>query len=158
MSLIKKKIHQICFLENGGIKKNDTLLLTILFAWFMSIIYFNPMLFSLLIGDEPLIAKIAVIIFVIVLNMMWLYGIYHSVNILFACFIKINLPEKILFESENPAVALLYMTKNDFDQNACLTAVNQKYDNFHVFICDDSDSQEIKNKISSFIMFFFHII
>ncbi|MBU1045319.1 MAG: glycosyltransferase [Candidatus Omnitrophica bacterium] len=151
MSLIKKKIQITCLRENGDIKKSDVLLLTILFAWFLIIIYFNPMLFSLLIGDEPLIAKISVVLFVIVLDMMWLYGIYHSVNIVFAYFIKIKPLGNILSKAEQPAVALLYMTRNDFNPNACLTSVCQKYENFHVYICDDSDNPEIKNKIDLFV-------
>ncbi|MBU1044816.1 MAG: glycosyltransferase, partial [Candidatus Omnitrophica bacterium] len=147
---MEKKIQSTCFLESGEIEKNDVLLLTILFSWFLSIIYFNPMLFSLLIGDEPLIAKISVVVFVIVLDMMWLYGIYHIVNILFAYFIKIKPLENVLSKEEHPAAALLYMTRNDFKQNACLTSVNQSYKNFHVYICDDSDNLEIKNQIDLF--------
>ncbi|MFH1062344.1 MAG: glycosyltransferase family 2 protein [Candidatus Omnitrophota bacterium] len=150
MSIIKKKIYKTCFSENGNIQKNDALLLTIVFTWFLSIIYFDPMLFALLIGDEPLLAKGSVIIFVIVLNMMWLYGIYHSVNIVFSYFIKIKFQENDLLKGVQPPAALLYMTRNDFKEKACLTSLSQKYKDFHVYICDDSDNPEIKRQIDLF--------
>jgi cellulose synthase/poly-beta-1,6-N-acetylglucosamine synthase-like glycosyltransferase len=150
MSGINNKTYETCFQENGYIQKNDALLLTIVFTWFLSIMYFDPMLFALLIGDEPLLAKSSVIVFVVVLNMMWLYGIYHSVNILFSYFIKIKLKENSLSDKEQPRAALLYMTRNDFKEKACLTSLSQKYKDFHVYICDDSDNPEIKNQIDLF--------
>ena len=147
---IKKVLKIIRFTENGDIDKNDLLILTILFLWFLIVLYFNPMLLSLLIGEEPLIAKISVVIFVLGINMMWLYGLYHVVHIFFSYFV--HSPIKIEETIQEPflPVAVLYLARNDFNEKACLTCVAQEYKDFHMFICDDSDDKEIKRKIDLF--------
>ncbi len=147
---IKRVLKTIRFTENGDIDKNDLLILSILFCWFLIALYFNPILLALLIGDEPLIAKASVVIFVLGINMMWLYGLYHSVHIFFSYFLHTPIESKKTFRASLPAVAILYMTRNDFNEKACLTCIGQKYEDFHVFICDDSDNKEIKEKIDLF--------
>jgi len=148
---IKNSPKTIIFLENGNIVKNDILIITILFLLGLSVLYFDPMLLALLVGKEPFVAKISVVIFVLVLNMMWLYGAYHCVHILFSYFRH----SKLSYQDENSKkslpVAILYMTRNDFNEKACLSAVNQKYKNFNVYICDDSDNEEFKTRTENFI-------
>ncbi len=147
---IKRVLKAIKFRENGDIDKNDLLILSILFSWFLIVLYFNPMLLALLIGEEPGIAKISVVIFVMGINMMWLYGLYHAMHIFFSCFAHAPIKSAKKFQGALPPVAILYMTRNDFNEKACLTCLGQKYEDFHVFICDDSDDDEIKKRIDLF--------
>ncbi len=147
---IKRVLKTIKFRENGDIDKNDLLILSILFFWFLIVLYFNPMLLALLIGEEPGIAKISVVIFVLGLDMMWLYGLYHIVHIIFSYFTCAPIESVKASFGQLPHAAILYMTRNDFNEKACLSCLAQQYKHFHVFICDDSDNEEIKRKIDLF--------
>ncbi|MCG2710884.1 MAG: glycosyltransferase [Candidatus Omnitrophica bacterium] len=148
---IKPKLKTITFKDSGEIDKSDALILTIVFLMFLCVIYFNPRLLSLLVGEEPFFAKISVIIFVISLDMMWLYGIYHCAHIVFSYFFKTKIFPKKLNPDFSPAVAVLYMTRNDFSEQACITCINQDYKNYQVYICDDSDDQTAQKKIDAFV-------
>jgi len=53
-------------------------------------------------------------------------------------------------DSSAPAVALLYTVCNDFQESAALTAVQQHYPNFHVFLLDDSWAESSKNAVDAF--------
>ena len=147
---IKRVLKTIRVKDDGEVDKNDLLILSILFGWFLIALYFTPTLLSLLIGKEPLIAKISVVIFVLGINMMWLYGLYHIVHILFSYFAHTPIENTKPFQRVFSPVAILYMSMNDFNEKTCLTCVAQEYDDFHVFICDDSDSEEIKKRIDLF--------
>ncbi|MCG2711352.1 MAG: glycosyltransferase [Candidatus Omnitrophica bacterium] len=147
---IKRVLKPIRFTENGDIDKNDLLILSILFLWFLIVLYFNPMLLALLIGEEPVMAKISVVIFVLGINMMWLYGLYHIVHIFFSYFVHAPIKSAKKLQGPFPPVAILYMARNDFNEKACLTCVAQEYRDFRVFICDDSDNEDIKRNIDLF--------
>ena len=103
---MKKREHILTF-EKGRLLKSDNLMLFIVFSFLACAIYFNPRLLALTVGDEPLSAKIAVVIFVLTLNMMWLYGIYHFGHILFSCFTKTKIDKSHLSDDFQPSVAIL---------------------------------------------------
>ncbi|EKD29217.1 MAG: polysaccharide synthase [uncultured bacterium] len=134
-------------------KKQSTLISTMLFIWVCTIFYFNPRLIALLIGNEPFIAKLSVILFILTLDLLWLYGIYHITHILFSYFITNKNPifKKSLVDENQPYVAVFYTTKNDFNSNACKSCLNQDYKNYKLFICDDSDNLNVKNQIKQFV-------
>ena len=138
---IKRGLKTIRFKEDGNVDKNDLLIFSILFLWFLIALYFNPTLLALLIGDEPGVAKVSVVIFVLGINMMWLYGLYHVVHIFFSYFLRMPLESAKKSQRIFSPVAILYMTRNDFNEKACLTCIHQEYNDFHVFICDDSDNE-----------------
>ena len=125
---LKCVLKTIRFKKDGDIEKNDLLILSILFLWFLVALYFNPTLLALLIGDEPSVAKISVVIFVLGINMMWLYGLYHAVHIFFSYFVHTTLESVKKFQGSFPPVAILYMTRNDFNEKACLTVGNHQKD------------------------------
>ncbi|MDD5745627.1 MAG: glycosyltransferase [Candidatus Omnitrophica bacterium] len=47
-------------------------------------------------------------------------------------------------------MAVLYLTKNDFNETACRSCLDQDYTPMCLIICDDGDDAEIKKKIDTF--------
>ncbi len=134
-------------------KKDASLMTAILVSFICVILYIDPKLLSYLVGKEPLYIKTSLIIFVISLNMLWLYGLKHFWYFVFAKIAKKggnydNGKNNSL--RKQPYVAILYLTKNDFNEKACYSCFNQDYKNFKVFICDDSDDEEERKKINKF--------
>ncbi|OGW12627.1 MAG: hypothetical protein A3G93_13310 [Nitrospinae bacterium RIFCSPLOWO2_12_FULL_45_22] len=122
----------------------------IIFSWLICLGHFNPKLFSVLGGSESLTTKSVYIIFIFFLNFFWLYGIFH----LFFLLPKILSFSKKYPVAENPvhspSVAILYTTRNDFQEKAALSCINQSYSNFHVYILDDSTDDTYKAIIDQF--------
>lgn len=133
--------------------KRGTLMAVILLCWAASVLYFNPRLLALLIGDEPGCAKFSLVVFVATLDLLWLNGIYHLVHIGFSLFAKdgdsghvpVSKPQ-----NELSPVAVLYLTRNDFNPGALETCLRLDYPDFHVFLCDDSDHPGIRKDIRRF--------
>ena len=135
------------------LEKKDTLILLILFIFFLSMLYFDPRLLALLIGDEPWFVKSSVIVFVITLNMMWLYGIYHALHITFAFWQRrrvVSLTTESKHNTVYPRVGILYVTRNDFNFVACRSCIQQRYPQTEVFICDDSTDVRVQQQIDTF--------
>jgi len=57
-------------------------------------------------------------------------------------------PRNISFPQSK--VAVLYVTYNDFKEDAAMSCVKQDYSNFHTFILDDSDDIKYIKLINSF--------
>ncbi|MBU1086558.1 MAG: glycosyltransferase [Candidatus Omnitrophica bacterium] len=127
---------------------------TILCLWFWTVLYFNPRILALLFGPENILAKLALISFLLLLDLFWYYALYHVVIIAFAYFENTPISKTLLKDNQiliqNPSVALLYTTYNDFQENAVLSCINQEYANFQVFILDDSTDADYKNRIDIF--------
>ena len=51
----------------------------------------------------------------------------------------------------SPKVALLYLTMDDFDEEAALSCVGQEYPDFDLYILDDSADEQMKMKIDEFV-------
>lgn len=118
--------------------------------WILVIFYFNPRLLILLIGPENLPAKLSVILFVICLDIFWLYTIFHMTIVTFSYFHKKKSLSLKPLEKPYPSVAILYVTYNDFRVDAISSCLNQNYDNFHTFILDDSTNLEYIQIIDEF--------
>lgn len=121
---------------------------SIIVLWLAALLYFDPRLFRMMHGDVSFLAQVAFLLFVLLLNVFWLYGIYHCIVFVFKIFSRP--PIKAVGSQGDPQVAILYATRNDFSEKAILSCVNQIYRNFHVFILDDSTSLIYKNNIDDF--------
>lgn len=132
-------------------KKRPEMFFTILGLWFLVVLYFNPRIFTLLIGRENLFAKLSLIIFVICLDISWLYVFFHSVIIIFSYFTCRDEPPRFIASVDTlPKVALLYATCNDFQEEAARSHLCQDYPNFHLFILDDSSQISYQKQIDNF--------
>lgn len=83
--------------------------------------------------------------------MFFYYVIFNLVVVIYSNVYRnlYSIPEKC-DSKKCPSVAVLYLTRNDFNESACLSCLNQKYNNFKVFILDDSHGTEIMQSIDVF--------
>jgi cellulose synthase/poly-beta-1,6-N-acetylglucosamine synthase-like glycosyltransferase len=130
------------------VKKNNLMYAGILVTWILCLFYFDPKLYSVLSPSEPLITKVIYIIFIFFLNLFWFYGMYHCFVLLYKIFPQKNIvPDQL---SDYPSVAILYTTRNDFQEKAVLSCLNQSYPNFHVYLLDDSTDDAVKSVVDQF--------
>ncbi|MCM8813404.1 MAG: glycosyltransferase [Candidatus Omnitrophica bacterium] len=136
--------------------KDSLLFVVALSLWLFALLFFNPRLLILTIGPEPLPAKICVMLFVICLDIFWFYAIFHMTILTFSYFSRKpnDLTEKVPIcdgiSKSCPRVALLYVTYNDFQEEAALTCVKQRYEHCHLFILDDSTEEAYRARINAF--------
>jgi len=123
--------------------KRNYMLLSILVWWLLILFWFNPRLFSLFSYADSVSAKIALSLFIFSLDIFWLFGTYFTMLFVFTLLSKKRLQPALLDLSNQPKVAILYMTMNDFQHEAALSCVSQDYQNFHLFILDDSTEKDM---------------
>ena len=130
------------------ITKSNWMYVGIIVCWFSCLGHFDPKLFTLLRINDSLMTKAFFIIFVGFLNLFWLYGIFHLFFLIFRIFSKkrLLLPKISRF----PGVAILYTTRNDFQEKAVLSCLHQSYPDFHIYILDDSTEETYKGMIDRF--------
>lgn len=131
-------------------KKKSTLFFIILTLWVLLLTHFNPYLLRYIAFKNNVIAKTSIIGFVLLIDLFWLYGLYHVVVTLFSRFFIKRYSPPIGQITSYPKVALLYLTMNDFKEEAILSCINQGCPNFDVYILDDSTDVEIKSNIDNF--------
>jgi cellulose synthase/poly-beta-1,6-N-acetylglucosamine synthase-like glycosyltransferase len=69
--------------------------------------------------------------------LFWLWGIHNFWHQIAVLFFRRPAPQLSPI-SHNASVAILYMTCDDFDAQACESCMNQTYPNVRLIICDDS--------------------
>lgn len=133
--------------------KHSTMFSVMFGLWILCLLYFDPRLAAILIGPEPFLAKLFLSLFIIILNLLWFYVFFHLVIVIFSYLRRskgifvLSRPYSLL---ANPPVALLYATSNDFQEAPLSSHLKQDYLNYHVFILDDSTSEDYKNRIDEF--------
>jgi cellulose synthase/poly-beta-1,6-N-acetylglucosamine synthase-like glycosyltransferase len=118
--------------------KGQRLYIIIILMYVAIAVPMNLLLFSSLNVNPTMLYKCAVIMFVAMLNIFWLFGSFFLVRIIFIVFcyrLRENQPSTL---TEFPSVAILYTTCDDFQISAVLSCVQMDYPHFHVFILDDS--------------------
>jgi cellulose synthase/poly-beta-1,6-N-acetylglucosamine synthase-like glycosyltransferase len=130
------------------VKKNNWMYIGIVLTWTICLIHFNPKLFEALEPTDLFITKVVYVAFIFFLDVFWLYGIYHCFFIIYRFTTKKqNPPER---GTDSPSVAILYTTKNDFQEKAALSCLSQIYPDFRVYILDDSTDEGYKRLIDEF--------
>jgi len=125
--------------------------LVILGLWFLVAAYFNPKIMVNFRTQESLIVRIYIVCFVALLDLFWFYGIYHLTISFFSIFCKTPKITSDILSIPHPKVAILYTTMNDFSERAALSCLCQDYDNYDVYILDDSTDHEILRRIDDFV-------
>jgi len=131
--------------------KKPIMVAVIFSSWFLLLIHFNPYLLRYIGFQNNLIAKTSIVGFVLLINLFWLYGLYHIVVVLLSKFFMKRDISYISPHASNPKVALLYLTMDDFNEEAVLSCIGQDYPDFDVYILDDSTDAQIKMKINKFV-------
>jgi cellulose synthase/poly-beta-1,6-N-acetylglucosamine synthase-like glycosyltransferase len=115
--------------------------LFMLALWAVTLVWFNPRLFGLLSEAESVPASATLLAFLISLDVFWLFGSYYI-----AIFVFSFLPHKDRWITAGARpdgqVAVLYLTRDDFKEEAALSCVQLSYQDAHVFLLDDSTDPE----------------
>lgn len=129
--------------------------MTIFGLWVAALIWFQPRLISVLdiAYDTP--SYLVILLFILFIDMAWLYGIFNLSVILFGVIYNRfhKKPEDVLVGMslpDPPKVAILYTTYNDFVEESVRSCVEQDYKNYKVYILDDSTAEEYMAKVDEF--------
>ncbi|WP_162150122.1 glycosyltransferase [Mycoplasmoides pirum] len=121
--------------------------------WYMIVYQWNHTLLSV----NEVVVKIFIVINWIVINFITCIGIKDFITMVTYFFYiknkpisKFYLKNEKLFDKGQPKVLLLYLTCDDFDSNSLLKSIEQDYDNFKIYILDDSKKDTFKNEINDF--------
>jgi len=95
-----------------------------------------------------LLAHINVTIWWIVL----LWSLHHLSYQVFSLFKTTKQLQLQSGTGKTPAVAVLYLSCNDFTESSCESCLQQDYGNFELFICDDSTQAKYIAEIDQFCM------
>jgi cellulose synthase/poly-beta-1,6-N-acetylglucosamine synthase-like glycosyltransferase len=132
------------------LSKTPLMHLTFIVSWLLILLWFNPRLFSLLSQVNSISAKTTLILFVLCLNVFWLFGTYYIMLFVFAILSKKTSALSPLKSNEQPKVAILYLTMNDFQYQAAFSCANQDYQNYHLFILDDGTEEHRMKEVDRF--------
>ncbi|MCG2712816.1 MAG: glycosyltransferase [Candidatus Omnitrophica bacterium] len=149
MMLTKNKQSSAGF---TALEKDNLMFIIIIGLWIISLLYFDPKILTYLHRNTSVISRVSVGAFIVCVNVFWLFGIYHLVIAFFSAFIyrpRNALPQ--IPVDQSPRAAVLYLTMNDFKEEAALSCLNQDYSAFDVYILDDSTDKEWQSKVDKFI-------
>ena len=153
MSNVSQKV-----ISNSGLISRDPLpymYISIFCLWTLSIIWFQPRLFSTLQIAYDIPSFATLLLFILFIDLAWLYGIFNICVILFGVIYNRfhAKPEDVLVNMtliEFPAVAILYTTYNDFVEQSVQSCIDQDYPNFKVYLLDDSTNKDYMEKVDAF--------
>ncbi len=139
---------KVSFIKNP----KATLYIFVFSAWAFCLAWFEPRLIQLLSMADNLQGLLALFMFIIFINIAWLYGLYNIAIVLFAVYYnKFQNKSKITIPlTTTPKVALLYTTCNDFLEESLISCVQQDYPHYKVYILDDSSDEYNKKQVDEF--------
>ena len=131
-------------------EKDSLMFIVIVGLWIITILHFDPQIIHYIPRNSSMFTRICVVSFLACANTFWFYGTYHIVIALFSVLShgKKDISKKL---PNNCRIAILYLTMNDFREEAVLSCLNQDFNDFDVFILDDSDDKYCKKKIDKFV-------
>lgn len=121
-------------------------------AWLACLCWFEPRLLQLLAIADTTAGWVALVLFIVFINIAWLYGLYNIAIVVFAVYYK-KFRKKEATEltlASTPSIALLYTTCNDFEAESVLSCIRQDYPAFTVYILDDSSNEDCKAQVDQF--------
>lgn len=130
--------------------KRNLMYLTFFASWFLTLLWFNPRLLSLFSEANSISAKITLALFIFYLDIFWLFGTYYTMLFIFTFLSKKGISLAPINPFKQPKVAILYLTMNDFQYEAAFSCLNQDYQNYHLFILDDSTEQDKMVEVDRF--------
>lgn len=132
-------------------QKSPLMYVSVLLFYLGCAVMLNPSVFRLFSESDGIAEKVVLALFVAHLNVFWLFGGYYCMLGVFTTI------ERRLLRSprpppvkRGPAVAVLYVTMNDFQERAALSCLRQDYDPSHLFILDDSDDPQCRAAVDAF--------
>lgn len=132
-------------------RKSPAMFLAIFGAWALAIAWFGPRMWSLTEMATSAGAMASILYFVVFAQIAWLYGFYNVGVVAFAALTARRAPTpKATALVDPPAVAVLYTTCDDFVERSAESCVLLDYPNFHVYLLDDSRTEEARARVDAF--------
>jgi len=100
------------------------------------------------------LGRLLALIVTLFISFGWLYGFYHIFLLLFTIMKRGGIADQNAAPIDSryqASVAILYTVCNDFQSRALTSCVRQNYRNFHVYVLDDSSSEDIKSSIDNYV-------
>lgn len=151
--------HQSIAKPSTPVKKSAPagpgLYIAILVMWVGCLIWFHPRLAALLDLAEGPVSWLSLGFFIVFVEFAWLYGLYNIGIIFFAViydkfFSHTELQASPLTKGNEPPIAILYTTCNDFVWASAESCVKQDYPNYQVYILDDSSDSTFQMMVDHF--------
>jgi cellulose synthase/poly-beta-1,6-N-acetylglucosamine synthase-like glycosyltransferase len=134
--------------------KRPHLFVFVFATWLASLLWFHPRMWSLTELAEGPIAFWSIGYFVVFAELAWLYGFYNLGVVLFAMIDNRPKPTTstlvVTANAQQPAVAILYTTCDDFVERSALSCVVQDYPNFRLYLLDDSKTADMRARVDAF--------
>ena len=134
--------------------KSPLMVITWLVLTVGAAILLDGRLFVLFGLSTSLVVKVLIGYVIFWMHVVWFYGAYHLVSVAFSLAILAHRrkPEAVQKASvgQQDKVAVLYTTMNDFCLEAAASCLHQQYENFHVYLLDDSTLTEERAKVDQF--------
>lgn len=134
--------------ESGG--KSPKMIGSVVMLWLICIAVYGSRMFNAVVAESSVEGKIILSALGVIFLFFWLLGSYYTVILILSFF-----PEKKSFcgsetPNQNIPIAVLYPTCDDFQPESVLSCINQNYNNCHVFLLDDSNSDEFRDAVNKF--------
>lgn len=130
--------------------KSSLMFVSVLLFYVACAVTLNPRMFALFVPSTGWAGSFVLGLFVVQLNLFWLFGGYYSMLGLFTAISWVTRKPGPASLRQGPPVALLYVTMNDFQERAALSCLRQGYDPCHLFILDDSVEMEARATVDAF--------
>jgi len=131
------------------IEKSGWMYIVIGVVWILVVLWFDPRLFVLLHRTHNDSGKILILLFMLTLDLFWLFGCYYLFHFVFTLISPRTIPPAGV-DDQKPQVAILYLTMNDFDVAAAESCAHQNYPHFHLYLLDDSTTVEGRKAVEQF--------
>lgn len=136
---------------DGGSRENrPTMCIAILVTWALAAWWFDRRIWDLVLLTPGYAARVALLLLGACLNFFWLMACYQAALMLFTMISARRKRTPAPPLESRPRVAVLYTTMHDFQERAALSCINQDYDNFHVYLLDDSVDGAARQAVDDF--------
>jgi cellulose synthase/poly-beta-1,6-N-acetylglucosamine synthase-like glycosyltransferase len=109
---------------------------------------FGSRVLLLFANAESVFGAVVFAIVCLLLVFFWLAGAYLLCTVLFS-FLPVHEAPRLPTRTQ-PSVALLYTTCDDFQADAASSCLGQDYPNYHLFILDDGEDEDVRRELDSF--------
>lgn len=135
-------------------RRKQYLLWAVTAAWVAVLALLGPRLLSTLDAATGPVTWLSIVYFVAFTAIAWLYGIYNVAVVGFAMHYKKHWRPKDqpLPSDVGPRVALLYTTCNDFVEASAESCLRLSYQNYSVYILDDSSDPIYRSRVDAFAL------
>lgn len=136
-------------------RPKNNLYATIFITWLLCLLWFGPRLMLLFRISSNWPETLAILFFIIFIGFAWLYGMYNLCIIFFGYYYRFRKAGYYRLPSNTvnityPAVAVLYTTCNDFNEESLVSCIRQQYPHFTVYVLDDSTDDDYRKRINAF--------